>query len=157
MKKGEAKSKDPGFAERLRRLMTEKGVKNNNRLANSLGKASIVTLGWLKGKVPTQPADWKLLCEYFGVSADYLLLGKEEMAPDQKTSGSPDKPRDKRTILDADLGKILGPDWEQDEALALALQMLVVQLTNHIRRKEQANVVGKQELKGKTKNVQNIA
>jgi hypothetical protein len=57
--------------------MKQKGIKNNNQLALSLKKAPIVTHGWLRGKVPGYPEDWKLLCDFFGVSADYLLLGRD--------------------------------------------------------------------------------
>ena len=73
----EKKSRDPAFGERLAKLMKEKGIKNNNRFALAINKAPIVTLGWLRGKIPAYPEDWKLLCEFFSVSADFLLLGKE--------------------------------------------------------------------------------
>ncbi|HUL31657.1 MAG TPA: hypothetical protein VLZ03_14485 [Thermodesulfobacteriota bacterium] len=31
----------------------------------------------MRGKVPGYPEDWKLLCDFFGASADYLLLGRD--------------------------------------------------------------------------------
>jgi hypothetical protein len=73
----EKRPRDPEFSERLRKLMKQKGIKNNNQLALTLKKAPIVTHGWLRGKVPGYPEDWKLLCDFFDVSADYLLLGKD--------------------------------------------------------------------------------
>lgn len=73
----EKRPRDPDFSERLRKLMKQKGIKNNNQLALTLKKAPIVTHGWLRGKVPGYPEDWKLLCDFFGVSADYLLLGRD--------------------------------------------------------------------------------
>ena len=73
----EKKSRDPAFGERLTNLLKEKGIKNNNRFALAINKAPIVTLGWLNGKIPAYPDDWRLLCEFFNVSADFLLIGKE--------------------------------------------------------------------------------
>ena len=69
--------RDPGFAERLKVLLQSKGIKNNNRFSRAIKKAPIVTLKWLKGCVPGYPRDLKLLCDFFNVSADYLLFGKE--------------------------------------------------------------------------------
>ncbi len=37
----------------------------------------MVTLKWLKGCVPGYPADLKLLCDFFNVSSDYLVFGRE--------------------------------------------------------------------------------
>jgi len=79
----EKKSRDPAFGERLTNLLKEKGIKNNNRFALAINKAPIVTLGWLRGKIPAYPDDWRLLCEFFNVSADFLLLGKEKVPEDR--------------------------------------------------------------------------
>ena len=57
--------------------MKSKGIKNNNRLAQAINRPAPVTLKWLKGTIPTNPEDWKLLCEFFGVTADFLLLGRD--------------------------------------------------------------------------------
>ncbi len=73
----EKRPRDPEFSERIRKLMKQKGIKNNNQLALALKKAPIVTHGWLRGKVPGYLEDWKLLCDFFDVSADYLLLGRD--------------------------------------------------------------------------------
>jgi hypothetical protein len=69
---------DTSFSDRLKSLMKSKGIKNNNRLAQAIKKPPPVTLKWLKGTIPTNPEDWKLLCEFFGVTADYLLLGRQD-------------------------------------------------------------------------------
>ena len=73
----EKRPRDPAFAERLKKLLKQKGIKNNNQFALAIKKAPIVTHGWMRGKVPGYPEDWKLLCDFFGVSADYLLLGRD--------------------------------------------------------------------------------
>ena len=65
------------FGQRLLRLLQEKGIKNNNRFALAIKRSPMVTTGWLKGKVPRLPEDWKLLCDFFNVSLDFLMLGKE--------------------------------------------------------------------------------
>jgi transcriptional regulator with XRE-family HTH domain len=69
--------RDPAFAERLKGLLLEKGIKNNNRFSRAIHKSPTVTLKWLKGGVPEYPRDVKLLCDFFNVSADYLVFGKE--------------------------------------------------------------------------------
>jgi transcriptional regulator with XRE-family HTH domain len=76
---GEKKEKE--FAARLKTLMKTKGIKNNKRLAEALGKSPPVTRKWVNGiNMPTRPDDWEQLCDFFGVSADYLLLGRKEEA-----------------------------------------------------------------------------
>ena len=65
------------FGQRLLKLLQEKGIKNNNRFALAIKRSPMVTAGWLKGKVPRLPEDWKLLCDFFNVSLDFLMLGKE--------------------------------------------------------------------------------
>ena len=69
--------RDPAFAERLKGLLLEKGIKNNNRFSRAMRKSPMVTLKWLKGCVPGYPADLKLLCDFFNVSSDYLVFGRE--------------------------------------------------------------------------------
>jgi hypothetical protein len=73
----EKRPRDPKFAERLKKLLKQKGIKNNNQFALAIKKAPIVTHGWMGGKVPGYPEDWRLLCDFFNVSADYLLLGRD--------------------------------------------------------------------------------
>ena len=69
--------RDPGFGERLKGLLQSRGIKNNNRFSQAIHKAPAVTLKWLKGGVPEHPGDVKLLCDFFNVSANYLVFGKE--------------------------------------------------------------------------------
>ena len=79
--------RDPAFAERLKGLLLGKGIKNNNRFSQAIGKSPTVTLRWLKGGVPEYPRDVKLLCDFFNVSADYLVFGKEF----EKKEGEPSR------------------------------------------------------------------
>jgi hypothetical protein len=48
----EKRPRDPAFAERLKKLLKQKGIKNNNQFALAIKKAPIVTHGWMRGKVP---------------------------------------------------------------------------------------------------------
>jgi len=59
-------------------LLKEKGIKNNNRVRPGNHKAPIVTLGWLRGKIPAYPDDWRLLCKFFNVSAAFCSLEKRK-------------------------------------------------------------------------------
>ncbi len=69
--------RDAAFEKRLKDLLVSKGIKNNNQFSRAINKAPAVTLKWLKGKVPGSPGDVKLLCDFFNVSADYLVFGKD--------------------------------------------------------------------------------
>jgi hypothetical protein len=69
--------RDPGFAERLKGLLQSRGIKNNNRFSQAIDRSAVVTAKWLKGAIPRNSRDWRLLCDFFNVSADYLLLGRE--------------------------------------------------------------------------------
>lgn len=72
---------DGEFARRLKELMEKKGFNIERRevseFARSLGKKETTVHAWIKGRVPTLPSDLKLLCQYFNISADYLLFGEE--------------------------------------------------------------------------------
>lgn len=60
------------IAERLKSLMDEERI-SAYKLAKDLSVSQSVVGYWLKGKT-TPNADYIVaLCEYFGVSADYLL------------------------------------------------------------------------------------
>lgn len=111
----EKRPRDPGFAERLKKLLKIKGIKNNNQFAKAINKAPIVTLGWLKGKVPGYPEDWKLLCDFFDVSADHLLLGKGN-GDDRNIKITFNIPIDGQDRRASDLHKFLGvTDLEKRE------------------------------------------
>ena len=116
----EKRPRDPEFADRLRKLMKQKGIKNNNQLSLILKKAPIVTHGWLKGKVPGYPEDWRLLCDYFGVSADYLLLGRGSVPKKDENEKiiqiNLNIPIDEQTKKPIDLREFLGiPEAENRE------------------------------------------
>lgn len=75
------------FAERLKTLLIQKGMVNKkgmpkNRLfAKAISKRESVTLEWLRGRIPTDQKDWIKLCDFFGITADLLLLGRDEPHP----------------------------------------------------------------------------
>ncbi len=71
---------DPRFAERLKKLLEGKGIKKNKDFALGIGRAESLTLDWQDGKLPTYPEDWAALSDFFNVTADYLLLGREHPA-----------------------------------------------------------------------------
>ena len=122
----EKKSRDPAFGERLAKLMKEKGIKNNNRFALAINKAPIVTLGWLRGKIPAYPEDWKLLCEFFSVSADFLLLGKEMEKEDRVcniTVRIPIPGHDKPVL---DLNRFLESEVSPEEEMLWYLVLLLL-------------------------------
>jgi len=73
-----SRSSDPQFALRLNKLLKEKGIKNNAQFARAINKAAMVTHGWMRGRIPRLPEDWRTLCKFFDVSSDYLLLGKTD-------------------------------------------------------------------------------
>ncbi len=58
-------------------MLESRGIKNNNRFSQAINRPPMVTAKWLKGAIPRNSRDWNLLCGFFNVSADYLLLGKE--------------------------------------------------------------------------------
>jgi hypothetical protein len=122
----EKKSRDPAFGERLTNLMKEKGIKNNNRFALAINKAPIVTLGWLNGKIPAYPDDWKLLCEFFNVSADFLLLGKEREKEDRTcniTVRIPIPGHDKSVL---DLNRLMESQVTSEEEMLWYLLLLIL-------------------------------
>ena len=71
------------FVERVMELIEKEGITKNKLLTSlQLGKNSFVD--WSKGSKPNGETVAKI-ANYFGVSTDYLLTGKE----DEKTSSHP--------------------------------------------------------------------
>lgn len=60
------------FSERLDELMIEKNI-NSLALSKIVGVNSSTILRWLKGTMIPNIDKLAILCEYFGVTADYLL------------------------------------------------------------------------------------
>jgi transcriptional regulator with XRE-family HTH domain len=70
------------IGDRIRRLRREHNV-SQTMLANALGFNSPATVSaWENGKGQLTSAMIVGLCAYFGVSADYLLMGRETAVPD---------------------------------------------------------------------------
>jgi SOS-response transcriptional repressor LexA len=65
------------FSERLKSLWKSKGLGNNNQFAKAIKKRASTTNNWAMGRIPSKLEDWKIICDFFGVTTDYLLLGKE--------------------------------------------------------------------------------
>lgn len=60
------------FSERLNELMDEKKL-TATALANIIGVKDTTVLRWRKGQINPTVDKIVLLCDYFGVTADYLL------------------------------------------------------------------------------------
>lgn len=60
------------FSERLNDLMDEKKL-TATALANIIGVKDTTVLRWRKGQINPTVDKIVLLCDYFGVTADYLL------------------------------------------------------------------------------------
>jgi transcriptional regulator with XRE-family HTH domain len=72
------------IGDRIRRLRREKNV-SQTMLANALGFNSAATVSaWENGKGQLTSEMIVGLCKYFRVSADFLLMGTEHVAPEQE-------------------------------------------------------------------------
>lgn len=114
------------FGQRLSKLLEEKGIKNNNRFAQAIKRQPMVTAGWLKGKVPRLPEDWNTLCDFFNVSLDFLLLGKErekEDRPFKITITVPIPDHDKPAM---DLNRFLETQVSPEEEMVWYLVLLLL-------------------------------
>lgn len=60
------------FSERLNDLMDEKNI-SSTALAKQIGVKDTTVLRWRKGLINPTIDKLILLCDYFGVSSDYLL------------------------------------------------------------------------------------
>ncbi len=114
------------FSQRLGKLLQGKEIKNNNRFAQAIKRQPMVTGGWLKGKVPRLPEDWKVLCDFFNVSLDFLLLGKEresEERPCKITITIPVPGHDKPAL---DLNRFLESQVSAEEEMLWYLVLLLL-------------------------------
>jgi hypothetical protein len=126
MSRRRAKMINHDFGKRLSKLLEEKGIKNNNRFAQAIKRQPMVTGGWLKGKVPRLPEDWKVLCDFFNVSLDFLLLGKErekEDRPCKITVTIPIPDHDRPTL---DLNRFLESQVSPEEEVIWYLVLLLL-------------------------------
>ena len=60
------------FGERLKELRLERGI-TQKELANEIGNAQSAIVYWEANKQEPTISALKKLCNYFGVSADYLI------------------------------------------------------------------------------------
>lgn len=70
------------FGRVLSELMAKKGI-TNYKLSKDLDKSASTITNWISGKNYPDVSVLMQLCQYFGVSADYLLTGKESGLPVQ--------------------------------------------------------------------------
>jgi hypothetical protein len=120
-----SRTADPEFALRLNKLLKEKGIRNNAEFARAISKAPMVTHGWMKGKFPRLPDDWKALTGFLECSSDHLLLGKERHQSIKITIEIP--------ITNSDLlPPIITPDT--DESHGQAFTFLVQAITSMLKK-----------------------
>lgn len=81
------------FTVRLNTLKREKGAKQN-QIADFVGVSPRAVKNWLEGVGDLSTTNFFKLCEFFGVSADYLWFGKDRPTPPNEGS----KPSQIKTI-----------------------------------------------------------
>ena len=109
--------------------MKEKGIKNNAEFARAINKGPMVTHGWMKGKFPRLPEDWKALTEFLSCSSDHLLLGKERHQSIKITIEIPTSNPDYMPIITPDT------NGTTDQALSFLIQAISAMLKKKLDKK----------------------
>ena len=87
--------RDLEFANRLKELLQQKGIKRNSEFAAAIGKPPTLTWSWMHGRIPINRSDLELLCNFFKRPLDYLLFGKPVKVAEYRIDiGARDKDRE---------------------------------------------------------------